>query len=472
MPLIAFRQLGPPVSLKYEVTSLHQYEVAIETGLWRNSGTSATVAFKVQGSNAGTGKIVIDNTMAVDRLFFSRGSVDKFIVTLPRWLGSLQYMRVWHDNSGPSPSWFLKRIVVRDLSNDHEYVFNCGQWLSLIDGDGRIERTLVVSYTNGTATFSDLLQIRLADGITDNHLWISVVAKSPVNHFTRVQRTTCCLSFLFAVMITNAMFYNLSAKVDETIQLGPLRFSWRQVVVGVQSCLIVVPINLLIVQLFRKSAQWKEQTEDSNCEYDNRSLGKLSYTKLPASKKTSILVLERLCLVIAYFLCFVVVIVAGTFTIFYSMFWGKELSNQWLASMLVSFVQDIFVMQPIKIVLLAVLVSYLVSKHGRRKWKRNHVSPTQSQIQLGKEFAASETDSKDCIFLSDDEKNKARNLAKKEKVFSSSAKEILLYIVFLSLICIVCYGDGSEHRFQMTKSVTDRIQVPGKVIINIQGFNC
>ena len=438
----------------------------METGVWRNSGTSARVAFTLHGSKANSSEIVIDNNIVPDRALFSRGNVDKFMITLPDHLGSLLYMRIWHDNSGSNPSWFLKKIAVRDLENDHEYILNCGRWLSLIDGDGSIEQTLTVSTASDAGTFSDVFQRRSADGITDNHLWISVVAKSPASRFTRVQRATCCLSFLFAVMITNAMFYNLSNKAEKTIQIGPLQFSWRQVIVGMQSSLIAVPINLLIVQMFRKASQWKDENKSSEVDFDNRQPGKFSYTKLP-SKRHSRRILATLCLIIVYFICFVVVALSGIFTTFYSMFWGKDISNQWLASLLVSFVQDIFVMQPIKIILLAVFLSLLVNKHViKRKGRRqSRVSPVSSHTYMKEDNCASKRDPGKCVPPSEEEKTDARILAKKEKAFSSSARELLLYVVFMLLICVVCYGDRSEHRYRMTKSVLDRIEVPGQVTI-------
>ena len=50
-----------------------------------------------------------------------RGSVIRFVMATPASLGSLQYLRIWHDNSGGDndASWFLSRIVVQDLHTQH-----------------------------------------------------------------------------------------------------------------------------------------------------------------------------------------------------------------------------------------------------------------------------------------------------------------------------------------------------------------
>ena len=61
-------------------------------------------------------------------------------MTMPnfRSLGRLNYMRVWHDNSGSgaSASWFLKYIVVRDLQTMEKNHFICQKWLGVEKDDG------------------------------------------------------------------------------------------------------------------------------------------------------------------------------------------------------------------------------------------------------------------------------------------------------------------------------------------------
>ncbi|CAF1461303.1 unnamed protein product [Adineta ricciae] len=44
------------------------------------------------------------------RKILQRGSIDSFIFSVPKSLGLLNYLRIWHHNSGlhSSPSWFLK----------------------------------------------------------------------------------------------------------------------------------------------------------------------------------------------------------------------------------------------------------------------------------------------------------------------------------------------------------------------------
>ncbi len=55
-----------------------------------------------------------------------------------RSLGRLNYMRVWHDNSGHGnrASWFLKYIIVRDLQTMEKTHFISQQWFAVEKNDG------------------------------------------------------------------------------------------------------------------------------------------------------------------------------------------------------------------------------------------------------------------------------------------------------------------------------------------------
>lgn len=50
---------------------------------------------------------------------FDTGSVRRFILGSPFSYGNLDYLRIWHDNSGPGAmkSWFLNKVIIDDLQN-------------------------------------------------------------------------------------------------------------------------------------------------------------------------------------------------------------------------------------------------------------------------------------------------------------------------------------------------------------------
>ena len=60
-------------------------------------------------------------------------------------MGPLNYIRVWHDNSGvgSSSGWFLKNIIIRDLHTKEQYHFICQEWLSIEKDDGMVCSLLI-----------------------------------------------------------------------------------------------------------------------------------------------------------------------------------------------------------------------------------------------------------------------------------------------------------------------------------------
>lgn len=52
-------------------------------------------------------------------------TVKSFVMATTECLGGLDYLRIWHDNSGEGDdaSWYLHKIVVDDLQNKERYMF-------------------------------------------------------------------------------------------------------------------------------------------------------------------------------------------------------------------------------------------------------------------------------------------------------------------------------------------------------------
>ncbi len=57
-----------------------------------------------------------------------------------RSLGLLNYLRLWHDNTGhgQSASWFLKYIIVRDLQTMEKFHFIAQRWFAVEKDDGKV----------------------------------------------------------------------------------------------------------------------------------------------------------------------------------------------------------------------------------------------------------------------------------------------------------------------------------------------
>ena len=368
---------------------------------------------------------------------FARGSIDGFVLVTNRSLGKLTQISLEHDNSGKNPSWFVETVVIRDRQTEERWVFPLNRWLALEKDDGQVEVTVDCQ---SPTSFSAQVRSRFGRKIADGHLWMSVFGKACSSTFTRVQRASCCLSVLFSAMIANAMFYNIGGESDGAIQVGPFKFSWKQIVVGVQSGLIVAPVNILIVLLF-KSSRPRSKKADKYKDIDQvqRLVDEISDTGC---------MLPHFCVYIGWFLCFVTTLTAATFTLFYSLMWGKEVAEQWLASILISNGQDIFVVQPTKVMLAVVVLSLLLSRKN---------SSEEGNSGEGEDYDSYDDD---IDFLSDDPKQrfkqslleKMRIRSKKEAQLTDIVKDVVLHLIFVFLLAIVCYGNKNKNRFLMTSA--------------------
>ena len=226
----------------------HAYEVIISTGMRRHAGTTANVAMTMTGEGGESHAFSLKNKHCMT---LARSSVNSFLMTTSETLGELSYIRVWHDNFGDDPAWYVKQISVCEIATDRVWHFICESWLAVDEGDGLVDRIFPVTSNKEMKEFRRLFVTKAYRDLTDSHLWFSVVCRPPQSPFTRVQRVSCCFSLLLCTMMANAMWYETDKGRYTTAELGPFEFSWEQVSIGICSSLIVFPINLILVQIFR-----------------------------------------------------------------------------------------------------------------------------------------------------------------------------------------------------------------------------
>jgi polycystin 1L2 len=67
-------------------------------------------------------------------------------MSVPKSLGPLNYLRIWHDNTGRngSASWFLKYIIVRDLQTMTKTHFICQRWFAVEKDDGLVSFLIII----------------------------------------------------------------------------------------------------------------------------------------------------------------------------------------------------------------------------------------------------------------------------------------------------------------------------------------
>ena len=419
----------------------YEYRVSITTGGWRNSGTSANVSMILYGTEMTSDVINLTYRRTEDRQLFAKGNTDNFLIYLPQALGSLVKVQIGHDSSGKKTSWFLSEISVLDKQTGNNWLLACYRWLALERDDGNTTKMFYVDNEGDSMSFKRKFNILQKTGFADDHLWCSIVYKETKSSFTRVQRASCCCCFLLMYMVTSAMFYGVESVNQHPIAIGPFSVSPSQLIIALETALIIVPPSILITLLFRKSDPHK----CLNAREDNY---KNNRTKRQC-------ILPYFCMYFAWFLCVSTAIASALFTVFYSLAWGGEKSARWLSSVALSLTVDILISQPVKIVITSVIAA---SRCGRRKSLQE--STQDSNVQP-------------LFRLSTQEKKKAKDFKVKEKKMFKFIKELTFLLLFVLLLMIVCYGDKNEHRFQLADTTEKSFQTfdqvsnrkPGRFII-------
>ena len=73
------------------------YEITVYTGFPANAGTTSNVYIELSGDESQTeARQLRDNSR---KLFQSRAE-NVFLASYPKHIGDLQYVRIWHDNTG------------------------------------------------------------------------------------------------------------------------------------------------------------------------------------------------------------------------------------------------------------------------------------------------------------------------------------------------------------------------------------
>ncbi|KAM4614101.1 polycystin-1-like protein 2 [Discoglossus pictus] len=239
----------------------YRYLVTVFTGHRRGAATTSKVTITLYGSD---GESDPHHLSDPDGAVFERGGSDVFLLTTLFPLGEVESIRLWHDNSGDKPSWYINRVLVHDVELDQKWYFLCNSWLSIEVGDCVLDKVFSVATEQDMKQFSNLFFMKTSKGFRDGHIWYSVFSRSPRSPFTRVQRVSCCFSLLLCTMLTSIMFWGIPTDpAEQKMDLGKIEFTWQEVMIGFESSLLMFPINLLIVQIFRhvRPRQEKESSE-------------------------------------------------------------------------------------------------------------------------------------------------------------------------------------------------------------------
>lgn len=490
-----FQQAGVTPLPSNDPRDLFGYEITVFTGFDSHAGTTADVSIVLTGRLEQTQSRHLQD-LATTRTKFQAGNTDYFLLTVPRPLGTIQSVRVWHNNAGSNPSWFLSRVLVRDLQTDKTVWFVCNRWLAVEEDDGQIDRTLHPSSKKDLSKFNFLFSTEVRKNLSDGHLWYSVLHCPLRSSFTRVQRLSCCLSILMCSMVANAMFYKDGGDGETDagieVKIGPIRLSTKQIGIGIMSSLVVLPVNLLIINIFRKArakdvpksdmplceALSEGREKDFNyyeCDGDSDEEDDIANEKKDGEEKTDkkknkngkeekkTFTLPQFTIYIAYVLIFLASTTSAAFTILYSLTFGEAKSQRWVSSMMISFWQDVIISQPLKVMIFAVLFALIVK------------DPDKALKDDGKQTTKLEKDEEWVHDPYDDQRDGfsfktsgeiprppgieqlhlARQRGQKDKQMKAILKEMFLYLAFIIVMGVVAYGSRDNQAYDVTKTLKD-----------------
>uniref|UniRef100_A0A9J8ARP5 Lipoxygenase homology domains 1a n=1 Tax=Cyprinus carpio carpio TaxID=630221 RepID=A0A9J8ARP5_CYPCA len=126
----------------YMLSFVEVYEVVTVTGDVKGAGTDANVFITLYGEFGVTPKV---HLASKSRTAFEKNKTDVFRIKTHN-VGPIKKIRLEHDNTGMSASWFLDRVIVTDMNRPHlRFFYACNNWLSRDEGDGLTVRYLLGS---------------------------------------------------------------------------------------------------------------------------------------------------------------------------------------------------------------------------------------------------------------------------------------------------------------------------------------
>ncbi|XP_053716853.1 polycystic kidney disease 1 like 1 isoform X1 [Synchiropus splendidus] len=240
----------------------HLYAVTIHTGLCSAARMSAKVFIVLYGED---GVSQTRELQVPGCTLFGKNSQNTFILSVSEHLGPVRGLHIWHDNSGPSPFWYIKLIEVAEVNSlyvkQQTWFFLCQCWLAVSQGDGQVERRL---RSTRAVSLAQMWRLRLPDYLSDYHIWMSVYSHPRPSSFTHTQRLGLCLLLLLGYAGANTVVVSQMNQLLPS-DLGFVCVSSLAVRTGFLSVMAVLPLATLVDVFFRWCAvKNKHTSQDSS----------------------------------------------------------------------------------------------------------------------------------------------------------------------------------------------------------------
>ncbi|KAM4833725.1 polycystin-1-like protein 3 [Thomomys bottae] len=227
--------------------SRFHYLVELRTGWRRRAACSGEAVITLYGSE---GQSQPRHLCKPGEKAFDRGALDVFLLGTRDPLGDLHALRLWLHPAAGRPAWYISQVIVSDMARRKKWHFLCHCWLATDLGDFQCDRVFMPASRRELLSFRHLFSSTIVERFTQDHLWLSLVARHPWSQFTRLQRLTCCTTLLLYDMVINVMFWRMEGPTAERDQqMGPLAVTWLEVLISIQTAVILLPAHLVIRQL-------------------------------------------------------------------------------------------------------------------------------------------------------------------------------------------------------------------------------
>ncbi|KAH9489884.1 hypothetical protein Btru_044492 [Bulinus truncatus] len=305
---------------------------------------------------------------------------------------------------------------------------------------------------------------------------------------SRVERTACCLAFLLRLaMITSAMFYTgvpdanrKQPKVD--FEIGPIRIGYQQLYYSFLSAVITALPMLIIVTLFRKARTKRDPSTEISKTRDELNKTKIDKKQfqctLPWMVKLEqqLKILNKILLVkpsseefkktwpqafryIAWIIIAIAVVASSFFVILYNRV-GKDITEQWLTTFFLAFLQSLFVLDPFKVIVISVCLAILVKKvklKGLDELDLSLIVQVNEEYGLKQRQDHSEMQALQSAPLSKLALQTATLRRKIHIMIKNTLQEFLIHCVYLLIVSSLCCSNRSTNAFRIYKVINDQL---------------
>ncbi|CAG5115236.1 unnamed protein product, partial [Candidula unifasciata] len=356
-----------------------------------------------------------------------------------------------------------------------------------------MDKIIAASSVQDLQSLKSMLVINTRKHITDEHIWLSVLIRPEWSRFSRVERLGCCLTFLLLAMITSAMFYRGAPDVDRQrphpgLLIGPVRLSFQQLYYSLVSAVIsAIPVAVLVT-IFRKARTTPDKgdlfcccsftlTDVKAVESKNTCCSKLPWMakmEEQLKKLDNILLIKpdaeevkttwpQWCRSVGWILVFLLTSVCSFFIILYTMEWGRDVTEEWLSSFFLAFIESLFVVDPFKVLLISFLLSIFVRKtkvKGIDELNLQHIRQVNKEygVKNSKSHSLDETDPprESVSFLPTVTEEELQAATRKRKIHIMVRKtlwELAVHCIFLIIVCSLCYSNRTAHAYHLHAKV-------------------